>query len=77
MPLKCCHIYTSEDIEVILESQMNSEKWHTGPICQFVSEALNELQYSRLLPANSAVWPPLRRARDKSLKLHSPYKLHE
>lgn len=33
MPLNQCHKHTSEDILVILESWMNSDKWHTGLIC--------------------------------------------
>lgn len=44
---------------------------------QFVSEAPNELQNGLLPPANSTIWPPLQRARNKNLKLCSTYRLHK
>lgn len=48
MPFNQCRMYTSENIQVILESRMNSgEKWHTGLICLNYSLCLKPLMSYR------------------------------
>lgn len=61
-------MHASEDIQIILESWMNSEKWHTGLIC--VSKACNKNKL--LLQANSTAQPPLQASQEQELKIPHP-----